>query len=82
MDNEILQQGLDLMLYGMGSVLVFLTILVVVTVLMSVLMGRFFPEPEVELPPRNDTDVGPAAIDDKLLTVIRAALVQHRDKRK
>lgn len=82
MDNEFLQQGLDLMLYGMGSVLVFLTILVVVTVLMSALMSRFFAEPEEELPARNETDTGTAAVDDKLLAVIRAALEQHRNKHK
>lgn len=81
MDNEFMQQGLDLMLYGMGSVLVFLTILVVVTVLMSALMTRFFPEPEVKLPERSATDVGTTAVDDKLLAVIRAALEQHRKKR-
>lgn len=82
MDNEFMQQGLDLMLYGMGSVLVFLTILVVVTVTMSALMMRFFPEPEVKLPERSATDVGATPVDDKLLAVIRAALEQHRKKRK
>ncbi len=82
MDNEFMQQGLDLMLYGMGSVLVFLTILVVVTVLMSALMTRLFPEPEVEMPERSTTEGGAAVVDDKLVAVIKAALEQHRKKHK
>lgn len=82
MDNEFMQQGLDLMLYGMGSVLVFLTILVVVTVLMSALMTRFFREPEIEMPERSETKGGVAVVDDKVVAVIKAALAQHRKKHK
>ena len=34
MDSTLISQGLDLMLYGMGTVFTFLTLLVAVTTLM------------------------------------------------
>jgi oxaloacetate decarboxylase (Na+ extruding) subunit gamma len=50
MHDLLLQQGFDLMLYGMGTVLTFLTILVITTALMSAVMQRFFPDPELPSP--------------------------------
>ena len=46
MQGDIVSQGLELMLYGMGTVVVFLALLVVATTGMSRLIGRYFPEPE------------------------------------
>ena len=45
MQQDIVGQGVELMLYGMGTVVVFLAALVVATTAMSRVVTRFFPEP-------------------------------------
>ncbi len=87
MSDTLMQQGVDLMLYGMGSVVVFLTLLVIAMVLMSGGINRWFPEPEVPLEPRNRKPSSanrPAAgkVDDKTLAAIKAAIEQHRARRR
>ncbi|GHA04645.1 hypothetical protein GCM10008090_12560 [Arenicella chitinivorans] len=49
MQETLIDQGLNLMLYGMGTVFVFLTILVFATVLMSRIVTRFSDD-DVDLP--------------------------------
>ncbi len=81
MQQEIMQQGLDLMLFGMGSVFVFLTVLVIATAIMSSIVQRFFPEP-VAPEPTPAPAAPPAGVNDpKLLAIIKAAVDQHRQKR-
>lgn len=79
MQETIMQQGLDLTLFGMGTVFVFLTVLVIATAIMSSIVQRFFPEPE----PPIASAAGPASTgvtDPKLLAIIKAAIEQHRKK--
>lgn len=79
MDELLLEQGLNLMLYGMGAVFGFLSLLVVAAVLMSTLVQRFFPEPQA--PARADAGGGhttSADVEPRVLAVIKAALEQHR----
>ena len=40
----LIQQGIDLLIYGIGTVFVFLTVLVAVTRLMSTLVQRAVPD--------------------------------------
>ena len=50
MDSTLISQGLDLMLYGMGTVFTFLTLLVGVTTLMSKLsISWLIEQPEIAL---------------------------------
>jgi oxaloacetate decarboxylase gamma subunit len=80
MQNEIISQGVNLMLLGMGVVFVFLTLLVFATTFMSAIITRYFPEP---LPsPVKTTPVSPATAqtDPRLLAVIKAAIAEHRSK--
>lgn len=80
MQESLMQQGVELMLYGMGTVFIFLTLLVVLTAVMSALLGRFAkPEPAVVSPA-----VRPAAApDDKqLIAAISAAIHKHRSRHK
>ena len=49
MDGNIVEQGVELMLFGMGTVVLFLTLLIIVTGAMSWVLGRYFLE-EVEVP--------------------------------
>lgn len=78
MAGSLIDQGLQLMLYGMGTVLVFLALLVLITAAMSALVVRFSPAPApVGTPP---VTAG-AAADPQLLAVITAAIHQHRSGR-
>ena len=77
--DPLFQQGLSLMMYGMGTVAVFLSVLVVLTVLMSKILTRCFPEP--------DKTSGSAAskahgdIDPHIVAVIQTAIDKHRLRR-
>ena len=75
MESQLFQGGLELMAFGMGTVFVFLTLLVLVTASMSWLVQRFAPEPH----PTHDT---PTLVSGdpspQLLAVISAAIHQHR----
>jgi oxaloacetate decarboxylase gamma subunit len=79
MQATIMEQGVDMMIFGMGTVFVFLTVLVIATTLMSALITRYLPEPE-PLPvrqPRPATALQ-QGVDPTTLAVIKAALEQHR----
>ncbi len=65
------------MLFGMGTVIVFLTLLVFATTGMSALIQRYFPEPE----PAAATTTAARTDDPILLAVITAAIKQHRSRR-
>lgn len=66
MQNELINEGLTLMLAGMGTVFVFLTVLVIAMTLMSRLVSRFQPS-------KNAANVG----DDEI-AAITAAITEHR----
>ena len=70
MEAAPLQQGVELMVAGMGTVFVFLTCLVFATSAMSVLIQRFSPESEPDK----------SAITDEEVAAISAAIRQHRRK--
>lgn len=65
------------MLYGMGVVVLFLTLLVFVTSAMSALVQRHFPPP----PESGGRPGGPAVADATLMAVIAAAIHKHRSSR-
>ena len=80
MNGDIVDQGVELMLYGMGTVVIFLSLLIVATNFMSWFLGRYFPESEV---PAINIGRSPAqppqAIDQsQLVAVITAAIHRHR----
>ncbi|NRB41351.1 MAG: OadG family protein [Pseudomonadales bacterium] len=83
MQENLLNEGLELMLFGMGTVFVFLTVLVLVTMLMSAIVQRFFPDaPEQTL----TTTPRPAPVpasnnDEQLLAVITAAVHKFRSRK-
>ena len=79
MQQDIMQQGVNLMLFGMGSVFIFLTVLVIATTIMSSFVQRFLPEaPE----PQPAAPKAPAGVTDpKLLAIIKAAVDQPRSKK-
>ena len=74
---ELVSQALDLVLYGMGSVFIFLTVLVGVTMLMSTLIGTDIGTD----PGTNESGIPSGSMDPKLLAAISAAVKRHRQDR-
>lgn len=66
METDVLGQGLELLLAGMGTVFVFLTLLVFATSLMSRLVLRWQPPPKV------------ADASDEEVAAIGAAIARYR----
>lgn len=80
--SELVMEGLELMLLGMGSVFVFLILLVAVTTGMSAFLSRFFPEAlPVAKPPKRAKPATGGAVDPEIVAVIGAAIKQHRSRR-
>jgi len=80
MDN-LIDQGLELAMLGMGTVFVFLTLLILATRTMSAIVLRFQADPtdaadSSAAPPGSLTDTG------RTIAVISAAILQHRRKNK
>lgn len=84
MQDDLLQQGVELMIYGMTTVFVFLAVLVMVTMLMSTIVQRFLPAPAAlpEASKRKKAATAVATDDKQLLAVITAAVHQHRSRQK
>jgi len=76
--DPIFTAGLELMMIGMGTVFVFLTVLVVATKTMSVIVQRFAPIP-LTLLPRTPADGSVPSAEE--VAAITAALHQHRTNR-
>ena len=90
MQDDLFAQGLELMLYGMGTVVLFLALLVVITTAMSLFVERWFPEPQptptaAEALRRLRAGQAAAApgapAEAELVAVISAAVHRHRARR-
>ena len=68
MESEILDQGLTLMLAGMGTVFVFLTALVIAMTLMSKIILRL------------QSQVASSEVSDEEVAAISAAISKHRNQ--
>ena len=68
MENELLNQGLTLMLAGMGTVFVFLTVLVIAMHVMSRIIIHF------------QSKAASADVTNEELAAISAAVSRHRGK--
>jgi oxaloacetate decarboxylase gamma subunit len=81
MQESIIQQGIDLMLFGMTTVFIFLSLLVIATTAMSSLVQRFAPAPELPEASKPTNSANPAPFNNpKLVRIIEAAIKQHRSK--
>ena len=76
----LMSQSLELMLLGMGTVFVFLTLLVFCTNLMSRILIRIAPEIPQVATGRQAPAIGQSASDERLRAVIVAAIHAHRAK--
>ncbi len=78
-EPSLLQQGLDLMIYGMGIVFLFLLVLVTAVAAMSRAIQRYLPHQESATP--NKISTVPTAASPQVVRVIQAALDQHRQRK-
>lgn len=74
--TELLGEGINLMLSGMGFVLLFLLILIYAIRFMSNTVNRFFPEPVKPLANKPTATVTDEM--DALRPIIVAAIAHHR----
>lgn len=82
MKDSLMGQGLDLMFYGMGTVVIFLALLVVSTLAMSWFIQRYFPEAPAPKSSPMQPDAGSGYPDAKTMAIIKAAIEQYRRHRK
>jgi oxaloacetate decarboxylase gamma subunit len=80
MDNELIDQGLTLMLAGMGTVFVFLTALVVAIVFVFLTALVVAMSVMSNLLARVQTTTSVADVTDDEIAAITAAVAKHRQK--
>ena len=79
MHTTLIDQGLELMLFGMGSVFSFLLLLVLATRVMSLLVNRWLPEELVSgIVAKASAGASPSTIDPKIVKAIQTAIDRHR----
>ena len=76
--NQLIWEGVELMLFGLGSVFVFLVLLIACIRLMSFVIGRFDSAPTAQLA---SSEPAVAEVDADLITAIQTAIHQHRARR-
>ena len=76
MTEELMIRGVDLMLYGMGTVIVFLSLLVGLTSLMSRLITTYFPM--TEAPGRQEAAASDTPVSALVLRILQAAVDRRR----
>lgn len=90
--SSLLNEGSTLMLFGMGFVFIFLTLLVIMTTLMSRLITLYeksvgvLPEDGVPSPtaviPQHGPIAPPEADDNTLISIFTAAIHKYRSRHK
>ena len=73
--DSLLSQGLELMLIGMGTVFVFLSLLVVATKLMSALSLRLQPAPSASNLALDESGQG---TEEEIVAAIAGAISEHQ----
>ncbi len=79
-ETNIIEQGTTLMLYGMGTVFVFLTLLVFATSLMSRVVSKFSSPEVIESQAAGNTGARNTSVDKNIITAIEKAIAAHRKR--
>ena len=74
MDNNLVAEAINLTLFGMGFVFVFLALMVVVTTMMSLIVKRF--QPNLNLAATSNIELS-SNIDEKTEAIIKKAIKIH-----
>lgn len=76
MDTSLVFEGTKFMVLGMGTVFVFLVLMIVAINVMSMIIHRFFPEPEGTAPATTSTSAK-SNVSAKV-AAITAAIMHHK----
>jgi oxaloacetate decarboxylase gamma subunit len=76
METNLVMEGVKFMFLGMGTVFVFLIIMIMSVNLMSYIIHRFFPEPQAAEPAVNTANT--QTDNKKIVAAITAAIAHHR----
>jgi len=74
MNNNLLAEAINLTLFGMGFVFVFLALMVVVTTMMSLLVKRY--QPNLNLATTSNIELS-SNIDERTEAIIKKAIKMH-----
>ena len=75
METNLVTEGFKFMGLGMGTVFLFLIIMIVSMNIMSIIIHRFFPEPQASL----NTTANKQKDKKKIIAAITAAISHHRE---
>ena len=80
MEVTLISQGFDLMLFGMGTVFGFLTLLVGITHLMSATVNYWSPAADVSVVAESQLISLNSKIEPNVVKAIQSAIDQHRGR--
>lgn len=75
METNLVIEGFKFMGLGMGTVFLFLVVLIFMMIFMSKMINRYFPEPK----PIDTTAVNTQKNNSKVVAAITAAIKHHRE---
>ncbi len=78
METNLVIEGLKFMVLGMGTVLIFLVVLIVLMNLQTKIIERFFPEPKGAPDTPNASPGTPQKDTKKIVAAISAAIMHHK----
>ncbi len=74
METNLILEGFKFMVLGMGTVFMFLIVLIFMMNMMSKIVHKYFPEPQVDINP----PVANKQDNKKVIAAITAAIAHHR----
>ena len=76
METNLIIEGVKFMFLGMGTVFVFLVVMIACMNIMSSIINRYFPEPQLS---EDATTSNSQANNKKIIAAITAAIKYHRE---
>jgi oxaloacetate decarboxylase (Na+ extruding) subunit gamma len=76
----LISQGVELAVIGMGTVFIFLTVLILITRMMSSLVLKFEPAEDL-VTASSASHSSPVTDQGRLLAIITAAISEHRNSK-
>lgn len=78
-EDTLVGQSLELMIYGVGTVFLFLILLILAVLGLTACLRQWSPEPvSTSSPPQRLA--GPVGVDDRTRAIIQAAIERHRQR--
>jgi oxaloacetate decarboxylase gamma subunit len=74
METNLVVEGVKFMFLGMGAVFLFLALMIVTMNVMSYIIHKFFPEPQISAKSNVDSQKD----NKKIVAAITAAIAHHR----